>query len=272
MATKHCTQSFHEGMFVREYRAEGAFCVPIVYIHGLGESGLCYEKLVSSGTLTRGMLHLIVDLPGYGKSGQQDKVLSFNAIADHLALWLKKQDITKAILIGHSMGGVLGLIMAERHKQLVAGLVDIEGNKSLGDCVFSGQAMGVSYPDFKNRVFPQLLDKVYKDGLKDQALRGYYASLRFADPRSFYHHARELVRISKTESLAQRLAKLQVPTLYLAAVPRGICERSHGLLKQHGCSVKIVEPAGHWPFIEQPNQVIPLIAGFIRRVCLEPTD
>ena len=43
-------------------------------------------------------------------------------------------------LVGHSMGGVTALLLAERHRSLVRGVVDIDGNKSPDDCTFSSQA------------------------------------------------------------------------------------------------------------------------------------
>jgi pimeloyl-ACP methyl ester carboxylesterase len=54
--------SFEHGMFVRDYRPEGGGPV-LVWIHGLGESGLCFEHVVGEPELAD--RHCIVpDLPG----------------------------------------------------------------------------------------------------------------------------------------------------------------------------------------------------------------
>ena len=59
------------GMFVRESRPQGV-CGTIVYIHGLGESGLCFERLIAEPRLDR-WHQLAPDLPGYGKSPFPDR-------------------------------------------------------------------------------------------------------------------------------------------------------------------------------------------------------
>jgi alpha-beta hydrolase superfamily lysophospholipase len=59
-------QYHFDGMHVRFYESENP-AGSILYIHGLGESGLCFEQLISDKRL-REWTHIVHDLPGYGKS------------------------------------------------------------------------------------------------------------------------------------------------------------------------------------------------------------
>lgn len=217
----------------------------LVWIHGLGEQSASFDAIVQR---LPGFTHVLPDLPGYGRSPWPSAAPSLVETAERLATWVADR---RPILAGHSMGGVLAQYVAER--VAVAGVIDIDGNLSGGDCTFSAQATEYAIDEFAARGFDVIRDEVYKRGIADPALRGYYAAMRMASPDVFHRHATELVAISATESLAARLAALPVPVLFVAGVPRGICEHSRLLLTDHGVRWVGIEPAGHWPFLDQPD-------------------
>ena len=94
-------------------------------------------------------------------------------------------------------------------------------------------------------------------------MRGYYASLRLADPRAFHQNSAELVALSEPRELAARLAALPVPTVYLAGVPGGASDESHALLARAGVDVRNIEPSGHWPFLDQPGFFLGELGRFL---------
>jgi pimeloyl-ACP methyl ester carboxylesterase len=257
-------QRFEHGMFIREYPGESSGSC-IVYLHGLGESGLCFERLVLHPRL-RGRAQLVPDLPGYGRSLWPAPPQGLDELIEQLHEWLEAQGITRPILVGHSLGGVLALLFAETYPDGVAGVIDVEGNKSFEDCTFSGEAARHEEAAFAEREFARLQDLIYRAGAKDAALRGYYASLRLADPRAIHRHSRELLALSRTESLAERLRRLPVPKLFIAGVPRGISDRSLHLLAQAGVPTALIRGAGHWPFIDQPRRFLELLLDFLDEV------
>jgi len=239
-------------MFVRTYD-RGAGGPPLLYLHGLGESGLCFEKIVERPELD-GRRHLVPDLPGYGRSPWSAEPLSLPALADHVAAWLKERAEGPAVLVGHSMGGVVALLLAERHPDRVGAVIDVDGNKSLEDCVFSTQAAALTKEAFLGGGFDAIREAIYHDGAAgSEALRGYYASLRLCDPRAFYLNSCELVELSSRETMARRLAALAVPAFYIAGVPDGACARSLHLLAEAGVPCTHISPSGHWPFIDRPG-------------------
>ena len=229
----------------------------IVYIHGLGESGLCFDELAAEPTLA-GFRHVIVDLPGYGRSPWPAVAPSLVELAEVVASGLDawRGDERAPIVVGHSMGGVIGAILCERHAA-VGAFVNIEGNVTPGDCTASAVAARQSLADFVAGGFDTLRDTTYAEGVRDVAKRGYYASMRFADPRSFHRHARELVAISDDESMAERLAAIavRVPLVYVAGVPGGAAARTLAVLAERAIGTVRVEPAGHWPFVDRPDVV-----------------
>lgn len=253
MKTEMIRHTFEERMYLREANPE-ATLGSLLFIHGLGESGLCFEHLLARPDLKPWRL-LVPDLPGYGRSPwSAAEPLMLADHADHLARWLKSRSIGPVIPVGHSMGGIVALLLAERHPELVKALVDVDGNKSLDDCVFSGQAVAQPQDRFLDTGFDDLRHDIFIAGQDDLAQRGYYVSLRLADPRAFYLNSRELVAMSQAGDLARRLAELAPPRFYVAGVPGGAAEASHRMLAQAEVPCLKVSPSGHWPFLDQPNQ------------------
>jgi pimeloyl-ACP methyl ester carboxylesterase len=234
----------------------------ICFIHGLGESGLCFEHLLHHPGLADRRL-LLPDLPGYGRSVWPEEPLGLDELVVYLAGWLRDPTSSSGpppfVLVGHSMGGVLGTLLCEQNPDLVSLFVNVDGNLSPADCVFSGQATAQPLDRFLEGGFDTLRDQVHDAGIEDRAQRGYHVSMRLCDPRSYHRNSQELVTLSAPEDLAFRLANLPLRTHYVAGVPGGACERSRQLLDAAGATWTGIEPSGHWPFLDQPDAFVALL-------------
>jgi pimeloyl-ACP methyl ester carboxylesterase len=229
-----------------------------VWIHGLGESSTSFEPVVAR---LPQFAHVLVDLPGYGRSPWPDEPAGLEATADQLAAWLRDQ--SPAIVVGHSMGGVLATMVAERAPSGVRAIIDIDGNISAGDCTFSLQTEPFTPDEFAARGFAEMRARVYADGVTQPPLRGYHAAMCFASPYVFHRQATDLVALSRSNTLAGRLAAVRVPALYIAGVPGGICEASRAMLDQHGVRWLGIEPAGHWVYLDQLDAFAAAVAAFV---------
>jgi len=253
--------SVERAMFLRTL-GEDALPGPVLWLHGLGESGLCFERIVVHPRLA-GWRHLVPDLPGYGRSAWPREPVGLPDLATHLASWLAARDEAPAMVVGHSMGGVLGLLLADRHPSCVRALLNVDGNVCLDDCRYSGHAARWALDDFVAGGFDHFRDEIYQDGQSDHPLRGYYASLRLADPRVFHRHSQDLVALSAAGDMPRRMAGLSMPARYVAGDPGGASPRSRALLQAAGIPVTSVTPAGHWPFLDQPDAFAHVLSGFL---------
>ena len=223
---------------------------PLLYVHGLGESGLCFERLIADPRLD-GLTHLCPDLPGYGKSPWCAEPLTLAAQAERIAAWLEAVGVEPVVVLGHSMGGVIGLMLCERRPDLVRGLLDVEGNVSLDDCGYSSLAAADERRAFLEGGFAALLERFFDAGARDPVVRDYFVSVRICDPRAYHLNSVELVELSGGEELARRRAALALPLLYLLGDPRGTGARSRAMLDEAGVPWRPIPDAGHWPFRDQ---------------------
>ena len=85
----------------------------LVLLHGFLESSTMWSQLVPTLSLNRTVL--TIDLPGHGKSGCLTSSHSMEMMADALHALLDYLQIKKLSIIGHSMGGYVGLAFLEAH-------------------------------------------------------------------------------------------------------------------------------------------------------------
>ncbi|MEM6454267.1 MAG: alpha/beta hydrolase [Acidobacteriota bacterium] len=264
------------GLATRARREESA--APrgtLLYVHGLGESSLGFEAVIGDDRLAD-WRHLAPDLPGYGKTAWPDASVdadgrSLAAHVEALVAWLDALGETApVVVVGHSMGGVIAVMLAERHPTRVRAMVDVEGNVSLDDCGYSRrfgayETVDALLPD----AHAALLDDIYRMGVDDPAHRAYHVSLRLCDPRTLHRNSLDLVQQSSTErlepaqTLARRRGALSTPLHYLYGAPRGTGARSRAMLDDAGVAYEAIDDAGHWPFLDQHDAFVAALARFL---------
>jgi len=98
----------------------GRPCSPVVLVHGAAndhDAWLGVADLLAAA----GQHVLVPDLPGHGLSAGAP-LRSIEALADWLAELLDAASVTQAVLVGHSMGSLVALECAARHRQRVSRL------------------------------------------------------------------------------------------------------------------------------------------------------
>lgn len=94
----------------------------VVFLHGLMGRGKNFTTIARA--LTDTTTSLLVDLPNHGKSCWTDRI-DYAELADIVAAELRAdfcQD-EPAVILGHSMGGKVAMLLALRHPDLIAGLI-----------------------------------------------------------------------------------------------------------------------------------------------------
>lgn len=92
----------------------------IVFIHGWLESHTTFSNIIK--LLSDKYRCISIDLPGFGESDAIDNI-TLNKISKTLEILLDKIGVRKYYLVGHSLGGAVTLVYADKHKDEVKKIV-----------------------------------------------------------------------------------------------------------------------------------------------------
>ena len=93
----------------------------IVFLHGWGTSGECFKSIVDN--LNTDNQILILDFFGFGKSDEPYDYFDTYEYSYSIFLLLKKLNIDEIVLIGHSFGGRISIILSSIFGLKIKGLI-----------------------------------------------------------------------------------------------------------------------------------------------------
>lgn len=238
--------------------------VTLIWLHGLGEHAATFAPAIAHLPQHR---HLLLDLPGHGGARALEAAArapwsrppSIAETAAHLTDLLIARG--PAVVIGHSLGGVIALALAERTPANLRAVIDVDGNVALADCTYSSQIAAYAEEDFVADGHAAVCDRLAAHA--DPIVRGYGARMRTASPTQLWRYSHDLVDASTPETSARRRAAVAAPLSYVAGHPGGASLRSRELLAAAGVNVHEIAPAGHWPFVEHPARFAEVVAALV---------
>ena len=128
----------------------------IVFIHGLGVCKDCFRDVWDFPGYQRYTI-LAFDLPGFGDSDKpSDFSYSMEDQAAILKLLIQELNLNRMHIVGHSMGGAVGLLLAKDIRSIVKSFICLEGNLISEDCTGSRAAVKYSLEDFLKEGFNHL--------------------------------------------------------------------------------------------------------------------
>ena len=184
----------------------------IVFLHGLGCSKDSFQDVWNNKKF-QGFSLLTFDLPGFGLSEKPDDFgFSMEEHAEVSHALLKHFPETRYHIVAHSMGGAVGILLAEYLRNSLFSFVNVEGNLTGDDCGrISRRTIGVSYEMFQKKMFP-LFQKNF------QGSSALPLSLDKASPLAFYRSSESLVAWSDSGKLLKKFQDLECEKVYFLLV------------------------------------------------------
>jgi pimeloyl-ACP methyl ester carboxylesterase len=231
----------------------------ILYVHGLGCSKADFLEIADAEEAQSFRL-LSADFPGCGDSPYDDEhPLNVDALVNLIEGFASGLDLDPFLLVGGSLGGLVGLLYAERNPEKITGFVNVEGNLTPEDCMFSRQVIPHPYPHFEAVVFPEI-----KRVLSAKVGLGFAKHLNVlakASPRAYYDFAFQTVEYSDQGNLLERFLNLPVPKCFLygsenrrlSYLPR---------IRESASTVSEIPNANHFLFYDAPRHYAAALASF----------
>ena len=164
-----------------EYAEQGdADEIPVILLHGIGDSWHSFEKVLQYLPVS---LHVFaITQRGHGNSSKPDTGYRPNDFAGDVAAFMKEKRIAKAVIAGHSMGGVNALQFSLAYPHLVAGVVLIDSDPAFSNnpgfpefyqdlLKMSGNFDRNFMNDFQQSTLARPIDTAYFRFLVDEALK-----------------------------------------------------------------------------------------------------
>ena len=237
----------------------GAGPLEFLFVHGLGGDRTHFKPQMEY--FARQGRVLTAELRGHGESDKPQQAYSIEGFAEDLVWLCTRQQITKPVIVGQSMGGNMALEIAARYPDFPAGLVLLDSGvlfPASAGTVFAGYLEGLRGPDFADEARKIVADSC----LPTDTCRAHVEQTFLATPQH--------VLVSTFESLfpwdvhrARECAEVcQVPVLYIEAAHRLADLDRFAALCPQLVTAKAVG-SGHFLSLEVPEQINPMIDRFI---------
>ncbi|MTD38844.1 alpha/beta fold hydrolase [Erwinia sp. CPCC 100877] len=121
---------------------------PLILLHGNGGSGEYFKKQIPD--FSKYFTVYVIDSRGHGRSTNRRRHLSFDQMADDLAVLMQAEHIVQADVVGFSDGANLAMLFTKKYPQKVHRLVLNAGNTQVKGVHFSARLFTfLTYPFFK---------------------------------------------------------------------------------------------------------------------------
>lgn len=234
---------------------------PILFLHGFGSTKEDYTDIIRQEGLNE-YPFLAYDAPGCGETFCSDlgQVSIQLQLKTTLAM-LEHFDIERFHLVGHSMGGLTALMLADQCQKRVLSFTDIEGNIAPEDCFLSRQI--VDFPSQNAELFfEHFIDRTLHSPAYSSAL--YSASLKYkvraqAVPGIF----NSMVELSDNANLMDRFLNLPCPKMFMYGEQNKTLTYLSAI-KSNGVRLSEIPESGHFPMYSNPTNMWREIEDFLK--------
>jgi pimeloyl-ACP methyl ester carboxylesterase len=256
-----------------QVREDGPRSAPaLVLLHGFAGSMHWWDAITPA---LAARYHVIrFDLLGDGGSAKPGGGYSMEHEAQLVDEALTRLGIHRALIVGHSMGGIVATALAPRDRSLTTGiiLIDSPANTHAGSLPFLARLGFVPLLGPATRTLAS--NGMVEQGLKEAFAPGFKVPHQFVSDfwrmtyTSYLSTDNESHAYLEHESLDRRLAALGLPVLALYGTRDKLVspasERAYA--KVPGAQVVAIAGPGHSPMVEEPDATATLILAFAARV------
>ena len=251
----------------------------LLLLHGMAGSSQTWRSVIRP--LSRQFRVIAPDLPGHGESNKPRSDYSLGAFAALLRDLLDELGVTRATIIGHSLGGGVAMQFLYQHPDYAQRLILI-GSGGLGPDVgltlrlLSAPGAELVMPIIAPRQVLAAGERVWswlrKVGIEaprgEEIWRSYSTFSDAPTRQAFLRTLRSVVdyRGQAVSALNRLNSKTELPVMAIWGDRDAIIPVKHAYAAQQArpdIRLEVLAGVGHFPQVERPAEVVELIEDFI---------
>jgi pimeloyl-ACP methyl ester carboxylesterase len=214
--------------------------------------------------------YILIDLPGHGRSESFGYVHSMELMAEAVKAVLDELRIRKCVLLGHSMGGYVGLAFAEKWADMVKKLVlyhstpfpdSLEKKEQREKAIMLVKS---NHQSFVRKAIPLLFRAKFRKLKKEEINQLKQKALRMSAQGIIAALSGMKTRLSR--DIILKFCPFKV--LLVVGRKDPVIDFRQLLPLKHICKnvdVLLLEESGHMSFIECPEEAFPSIIDFLKK-------
>ena len=256
----------------------------VLLLHGNNFGGFYFKAIIDALT-AEGFRVIVPDQIGYGKSSKPIAPYNFNSQTRNTYLILQHEKIERAMVIGHSMGGMMAARMATQYPKAIErvviynpiGLTDGRYDRPMTpiDQAYDQTLKGTDYQSVRNSLSRYVAHnpKAWNDEFESYTRIRYSWTLSADWPRLAMVQAL-IGQMLYADPVVYDWAHIQVPTLAFGGAEDMLLgpaarfqERMQVLAKtipNGNGRVHLIPGLGHVPHLEAPDKVLPPLVAFLK--------
>lgn len=247
------------------YRDDGPPDGPaLVMLHALGLDGAVFDPLLP--LLPPGLRVIRPDMRGHGHSDLPAPPYAMGALIRDVEWLMDHLALREVVVLGLSIGGLIAQGLAVKRLDLVRGLILSNTAARIGiathwhDRIAAVQAGGMAV------ITPATMERWFGRRFRAEGREAPFAARLMACDAAGW--AGCAAAVAGTD-FYQTTATLTLPTLALAgaddgSTPPDLVRETADLIL--GAEFRLIQGAGHLPFVEQPQAYAAAVTGFLTRI------
>ncbi|MDE6042236.1 MAG: alpha/beta hydrolase [Muribaculaceae bacterium] len=231
---------------------------PLILMHGWG----CNMDTVASIERVAAETHTVynIDFPGFGASEEPADVWGVEQYTALIEEFARKTGIDRPVLVGHSFGGRVGILMASRTPVDKLILVDAAGVKPR-------RSMSYYFKVYSFKAMKSLCRLVLPRRKADAVIEKWRSRKSSADYASASPRMRAILSKVVNEDLCHVMPQITAPTLLVwgendTATPVSDARRMERLIP--GAGLVSFAGCGHYSFLDNPIQFAAVLRSFLK--------
>ena len=239
----------------------------MIVLHGL--LGSSRNWLTTGRDLAKHFHVFALDARNHGKSPHAPE-MTYAAMANDLIAWMDAQGLTKAVIVGHSMGGKTAMLLACRHPERVERLVVVDiAPKDYYWMAHRGEFLAMTELDLTNLQSRQEAELRFEARVDNLGMRKFLATNLERGEGGHWRWQINLPVLTEALPMMEKnpLApddRFDGPTLFVLGGRSRYAEAGdHALIKQHfpAARIEVIADSGHNPHMDKREVFVRAVIG-----------